>query len=162
MLLEKLESCLSLWMHRTLNIASRLVLIKAVLQAMSLYLFSILVAPKWVIKRIKDLQCNFLWWDIGTNHKWALVKWTIACTPKEKGGIGMRDPSHSSAITCTKIWWQWLSTPNKSWEAIWTAKYTNHRPQEELIRFTPTVRGSLIWNAAKNTSYWSSNTVFRK
>ena len=39
--LEKLEHCLNLWTHKSLNIASRLVLIKAMLQAMSLYLFSI-------------------------------------------------------------------------------------------------------------------------
>lgn len=60
-LLDKLESKLSLWTFRALNIASRLVLIKSVLQAMPLYLFSILAAPKWVLKTIRNLQRNFLW-----------------------------------------------------------------------------------------------------
>eukprot|EP00253_Pinus_taeda_P004854 PITA_04854 len=105
-LLEKLDSRLNLWTHRSLNIAS-------------------------------------------TNHKWDLVKWTTVCKPKEQGGIGLRDPSHSNAIMCAKIWWQWLSTPNKPWAAIWTTKYANHRPQEELIILTPNTKGSLIWNAAK-------------
>lgn len=50
MLLEKLEARLSSWTHMALNMASRLVLIKAVLQSMPLYLFSILAAPKWVLK----------------------------------------------------------------------------------------------------------------
>lgn len=59
-LIEKLESRLNFWTHRTLNIASRMVLIKAVIQAMPLYLLSILAAPKWVIKKIRELQCNFL------------------------------------------------------------------------------------------------------
>ena len=59
-LIKKLESRLNLWTHRTLNIASHVVLIKAILQAMPLYLFSILAAPKWVLKRIQDLQCGFL------------------------------------------------------------------------------------------------------
>jgi len=95
---------------------------------MPLYLYSILAAPTWVIKRIKDLQHIFLWGSMGTNRKWALVKWTTACMPKEQGGIGLRDPIHSNAIMCTKIWWQWLSTPNKPWAAIWTAKYANHGP----------------------------------
>ena len=129
--------------------ASRVVLIKAVLQAMPLYLFSILAAPKWVLKRIRDLQRGFLWGKSATNHKWALVKWTTVCTTKEKGGIGLRDPSHSNAIISAKIWWQWLSSPEKPWAAIWTAKYANHKPQEELIRYIPSVNGSLIWNAAK-------------
>lgn len=54
-LLEKLESRLSLWTNRALNMASRIVLIKAILQSMPLYLFSILAAPKWVLKEIKNL-----------------------------------------------------------------------------------------------------------
>ena len=35
------------------------------------------------------------------------------------------------------------------WLAIWTAKYANDKPQEELIRFIPSVNISLIWNATK-------------
>lgn len=69
--------------------------------------------------------------------------------PKEKGGIDLRDPNHSNAIMSAKIWWQWVSSSEKPWATIWTAKYANHRPQEELIIFTPNVKGSLIWNAAK-------------
>lgn len=56
LLLEKLEAFLSSWTHRSLNMASRLVLIKAILQSIMLYLFSVLAAPKWVLKKIKHLQ----------------------------------------------------------------------------------------------------------
>jgi len=125
------------------------VLIKAVLQAMPLYLFSILAVPKLVIKRIKDLQRNFLWGSTATNHKWALVNWTTVCMSKEKGGIGLRDPNQSNAIMCAKLWWQWLSNTDKPWATIWIAKYANYRPQKELIRLIPNAKGSLIWNAAK-------------
>jgi len=48
-----------------------------------------------------------------------------------------------------KIWWQWVTNPDKPWAKLWTAKYANNRPQEDLIRFTPTDKGSLMWNAAK-------------
>eukprot|EP00253_Pinus_taeda_P018686 PITA_18686 len=54
-LLEKLYSKLNLWTHCSLNLASRVVLIKSILQAMPLYLFSILAAPKWVLKRLRNL-----------------------------------------------------------------------------------------------------------
>lgn len=60
-LLENLEARLSSLTHRSLNMASRLVLIKVVLQAMPLYLFSILAAPKWVLKELIFLQRSFLW-----------------------------------------------------------------------------------------------------
>eukprot|EP00253_Pinus_taeda_P008044 PITA_08044 len=72
-LLEKLESRLSSWTFTALNIASRLILIKVVLQAMPLYLFLILAAPKWALKIIRDIQRNLLWGTHGKNHKWALV-----------------------------------------------------------------------------------------
>jgi len=148
-LIEKIESRLNLWTHRSLNLASRVVLIKSVLQAMPLYLFSILAAPKWVLKRIRQLQRSFLWGGSATNRKWALVKWPTVCQPKEKGGIGLRDLEHSNSIMSAKIWWHWVTNPEKPWARIWTAKYANNRPQEELIRFTPAEKGSLIWNAAK-------------
>eukprot|EP00253_Pinus_taeda_P017696 PITA_17696 len=54
-LLEKLEARLFLWTHRALNMASTIILIKAVLQSMPLYLFTIMAAPKWVLKAIKQL-----------------------------------------------------------------------------------------------------------
>ena len=59
-LLDKIEARLSSWTYRSLNIASRLVLIKGVLQSMPLYLFFVLATPKWVLKQIRNLQCNFL------------------------------------------------------------------------------------------------------
>eukprot|EP00253_Pinus_taeda_P029767 PITA_29767 len=120
-LLEKLEVRLLLWTHRALNMASRIVLIKAVLQSMPLYLFSILSAPKWVLKAIKQLQRNFLWGSKGPNRKWALVKWEKACLPKNAG------------------------TP---WAALWTAKYARNLPLEERIRMTEVSKGSIIWNSA--------------
>eukprot|EP00253_Pinus_taeda_P018592 PITA_18592 len=81
--------------------ASRLILIKAVLQSMPLYLFSVLAAPKWALKKIKDLQRKFLWGSTGQNRKWALVKWATVCTPKKQGGLGLRDPQHN---TGSLIW----------------------------------------------------------
>eukprot|EP00253_Pinus_taeda_P024630 PITA_24630 len=81
-LLEKPKARLASWTHKTLNMASRLVLIKVVLQSMSLYLFSIMAAPKWVLKEIKHIQHSFLWGNSGQLRKWALVKWDIVCHPK--------------------------------------------------------------------------------
>jgi len=91
-LLEKLEACLSSWTYRSLNMASNLVLIKFMLQSMPLYLVSVLAAPKWVLKEIRNLQRYFLWGNIGQKRKWTLVKWDTVCLPKIYGGAGLRDP----------------------------------------------------------------------
>lgn len=146
-LLEKLEERLTLWTNRALNMASRIILIKVVLQSMPLYLFSILAAPKWILKEIKILQRNFLWGSFGHNIKWALVKWDKVCLPKIAGGIGLRDPEHSNKAMGAKIWWRWLAHPNTPWATLWTAKYTSNYPMEERIRMTELSTGSVFWNS---------------
>ena len=59
-LLDILETHLSLWTHHALNLASRRILVKFVLQSMPLYLFSMFATPKWVLKAIRNIQHNFL------------------------------------------------------------------------------------------------------
>lgn len=147
-LLEKLEARLSLWMNGALNMASKLIFIKAVLNSMPLYLFSILAAPKWVLKEIKNLQHNFLWGSSGHNRKRALVKWDKVCLPKKAGGIGLRDPEHRNRTMGAKIWWRWLANPNTPWASLWTTKYESNCPMEERIRMKELSTGSVIWNSA--------------
>ena len=128
---------------------SRLTLIKVVLQSMPLYLFSVLAAPKWVLKQIKSLQRNFLWGSSGQNRKWALVNWNTVCTPKDAGGLGLRNPMHRNEVMAARVWWKWISNPHTPWAKRWNAKYGNNRATTDLIRLTPGQPGSLIWNAAK-------------
>ena len=59
--LDKPRSRLDNWTLRPLHIPSHLILVKAILQAMSVYLFSMLLAPKVVIKEIRGIQIIFLW-----------------------------------------------------------------------------------------------------
>ena len=63
-LLDKIKHKLSQWTFRALNLPSRLTLVKFVLQAMPLYLFLVLDAPKSVIKKIRNIQRTFLWREL--------------------------------------------------------------------------------------------------
>ena len=66
-LLDSLKKWLTSWTLRPLNLVSILVLVKSILQAMLTYLFSTLVAPKSMLKEIRNLQWEFLWTN--TNEK---------------------------------------------------------------------------------------------
>ena len=76
---------------------------------MRLYLFSILAAPKLVLKQIQKIQRKFLWGGSPRHQKWALVEWDTLCMPKELGGLGMRDLVSVNRVMGTKIWWQWIT-----------------------------------------------------
>eukprot|EP00253_Pinus_taeda_P009178 PITA_09178 len=148
-LLDKLESRLSSWTFRSLNMAGRLILMKSVLQAMPLYLFSILAAPKWVLKATRNLQRNFLWRSSGLNQKWALVNWKEVYQTKSEGGLGLRGPLQSNNTMGARIWWKWISKPHIPWARLWQEKYAPGSQWSDLIRINTTTPGSLTWNAAK-------------
>lgn len=128
---------------------SCLVIIKAVLQYMLLYLFTFLAAPKWVLKAIKNLQRDFLWGNMKQKRKWALIKWETIFHLKSSGGTRLRDPQHSNEVMGARIWWRWLSNPYTPWAILWTAKYAHNRSMDDLIWLKEVGTGSLIWNAAK-------------
>ena len=90
-LLLSISNGMSNWTFRPLNIAARLILLKFVLQTLPTYLFTALAAPKQVIKEIRNLQHNLLWHGHQPKKKWMLVGWDNLCTPKNMGGLGLRD-----------------------------------------------------------------------
>lgn len=149
-LIDKLETRLSSWTFRLVNIVGRLITIKSVLQAMPLYVFSILASPKWVLKNFHKLQRNFLWGSAGLNRKWALVKWTEVCLPRSAGGLGLRDPLHSNNTMGARVWWNCISKPHIPWAHIWQDKYALGSQWGDLIRINTTTPGSLIGMPQRN------------
>ena len=55
-ILDTMESKLNNWTHQALNFPGWLTLVKAVLQMMPSYVFSVLAAPKVVLKKIRSIQ----------------------------------------------------------------------------------------------------------
>ena len=148
-LLDKMKQKLNLWTYRSLNFPSRLVLVKSVLQAMPLYLFSVLSAPKAVLKQIRNIQRTFLWGGSLNDRKWALVAWKTLCSPKESGGLGLRDPILSNRVMSAKIWWRWVTHSSEPWATLWHTKYAPNWPKTQLIRYDQNPPGSHIWQAAQ-------------
>jgi hypothetical protein len=153
-LLLSIANRLRNWTFRPLNIASRLVLLKSVLQALPTYLFTALAAPKKVIRAIKALQRNFLWSGHQPNKKWALVNWDKLCMPKTQGGLGLRDPGKLNQVMGAKIWWRWLKNPTAAWAQLWRRKYAPLSAEDQLIRHNEHIQGSNIWNTA-----WQNRTL---
>jgi hypothetical protein len=148
-LLSSFSKRLSSWTYRALNLPSRLILLQAVLQALPIYSFSALAAPRFVLTTIKNLQRNFIWQGFNTGKKIALVSWDKLCRPKEQGGLGLRDPFIMNKVLSAKIWWRWLKIPKDLWARLWRKKYAPNVAEKNLIRWNEDNPGSLIWTAAR-------------
>lgn len=59
-IINKLQDKIRKWTIRSLNMARKLVLTKVVLQAIPVFMLSILPAPKGVLQLIRNIQRNFV------------------------------------------------------------------------------------------------------
>eukprot|EP00253_Pinus_taeda_P007743 PITA_07743 len=94
-ILANLKKKCSHWNFRALNLAGRLVLTKAVLQAIPHYLLSLLPTPKGILQQIRIIERSFLWRGNGERKKWALVAWNKLCMSKSRGGLNLIDPEET-------------------------------------------------------------------
>jgi hypothetical protein len=60
-MLSRMAKKIENWSLCTLNIASCLILIELVLQAIPIYRFSTLATPKYILNAISNLHFSFLW-----------------------------------------------------------------------------------------------------
>eukprot|EP00253_Pinus_taeda_P009447 PITA_09447 len=81
-ILYKMQDKVKSWTLHALNLANRLVLTKAVLQSIPVFMLLALLAPKGVLEKIRYIQRDFLWGKEETRKKWALVSWEKICKPK--------------------------------------------------------------------------------
>lgn len=58
---DKVQSTISHWLNRWLILEGSVTLLKSVLQAMPVYMFSILAAPKCILKDLDEMMRKFLW-----------------------------------------------------------------------------------------------------
>jgi hypothetical protein len=79
------------WKSRLLSYGARLVLLKACLASIPVYLMSIIKFPKWAIKAINIQMANFFWNDQEDNHKYHLSNFQSLCQKKDRGGLGVPD-----------------------------------------------------------------------
>eukprot|EP00253_Pinus_taeda_P017458 PITA_17458 len=117
-LISKMQDKFKKWTIKSLNLASRLVLAKAVLQVIPVFMLSALPAPKGVLQQFINIQRDFLWGKEETRKKWALVSWENICNPKNQGGLGLDNPEILSNALGAKLWWRWVKDPEAQWASI--------------------------------------------
>jgi len=158
--IEKIKNKLASWSFRSLNIASRVVLLKHVLQAIPIYPLCIMAAPKGVCTKMKEIFGKFIWGGPIQQRKWALVSWKNLMKKKEEGGLGLRDPEMLNKVLGEKLWWQWMKGGNDLWKRIWTQKYNMPATTAEILRVEEIPKGSSIWELASQNRNIVNNYAF--
>eukprot|EP00253_Pinus_taeda_P035429 PITA_35429 len=74
-ILNKLQEKINNWTYRALNFAGFLVLTKAVLRAIPIFMLAVIPAPWGIKQQIRNIQRNFLWGRGEKKNKWDLVAW---------------------------------------------------------------------------------------
>jgi hypothetical protein len=88
---ERLQLRLSSWKGKLSSIGGRQVLINSVLSNMVLYMLSFFLLPKGVLNILDFFRSRFFWQGDSEKKKYRLAKWSIVCSPKDQGGLGIRD-----------------------------------------------------------------------
>jgi hypothetical protein len=114
---ERLQLRLSSWKGKLLSIGGRLVLINLVLSNMVLYMLSFFLLPKGVLNRLDFFRSRFFWQGDSEKKKYRRAKWSIVCSPKDQGGLGIHDLEVKNTALLGK-WLFRLLTEDGIWQTI--------------------------------------------
>ncbi|CAM8957099.1 unnamed protein product [Rhodiola kirilowii] len=125
-ILEKVWKKITDWKNKLLSAAGREVLVKAVLQAIPVYMMSVYQFPKKVISDMTRLIQQFWWRKEGPKG----VSWLSQDTLRKKkceGGLGFRDLGIFNEAILMKIAWRVAKNPQLLMSKVLTAKYCGSR-----------------------------------
>jgi hypothetical protein len=127
-IVDKIIKRIAGWRGRLLSYAGRLVLLKACLASIQIYLMSIIKFPKWAIKMINSQMSHFLWNNNEESHKYHLANWQLVAQKKEAGGFGIPDLRNLNLAILSS----WIFRYGLQSESIWTKiidyKYKTDNP----------------------------------
>lgn len=117
-LFTKMEGKLSIWKAGLLLIGGRGTLINATLSAMLIYFMSTFILPKWLTKKIDKIRRKFLWHGHKENQQqvgyMSLIAWDIVITPKNRGGLGVKNLITMNKALMAKLVWNFIQ-PKRQW-----------------------------------------------
>ncbi|XP_074315255.1 uncharacterized protein LOC141651440 [Silene latifolia] len=114
-LIEKFTARITSFGTRHLSYSGRLVLINSVLTSLYSYWMTIFIIPKGVLSRLNSMCRNFLWDGTIDHIRAPPVSWEKICSPKNEGGLGIRDSFVWNTAAIGKlVWWVYFN-PDKLW-----------------------------------------------
>lgn len=148
-LLDKIAAYMNVWTGKNLSYAGKLELIRSVVQGIEGFWLAIIPAPTGVLKTIDGMCRRFLW-------KGKKVRWKHCCTPKEEGGLGLKDMQAWNDSFMCKLLWRITSKKDSLWikwvhhtylqtRDVWGWRVNKHE-DSPLIKKVLQIRDFLVEN----------------
>jgi hypothetical protein len=152
LLIDKIKNKINSWGASWLNLAGKVVLIKAVLASIPIYQSSLLLAPASIIQKIEAMFRRFLW-EGGkqSGRKLHLISWEKISKPILEGGLNFKNAHVQNLALGAKILWNLITgKPTWSKKALWKKYFRG--PRERCIeRPCLEKRGSPIFSLCQKT-----------
>lgn len=114
-IIDKVQKKFTSWSARKLTYAGRLQLLSSVVFHFQVYWSNIFLLPKGVIHNIDMLCRKFLWSGQITQRAMSLVSWETVCTPKNEGGLSLKQLAAWNKAACGKLIWKIVTRQRGLW-----------------------------------------------
>jgi hypothetical protein len=101
---KRLQKHLSSWKGKLFFLGGRLILINSILSNMVLHMISFFLLPKGVLHKLDYYRSRFFWQGDNEKNKYRLAKWSVVCSPKDQGRLGI----HDLKVKNTALLGKWL------------------------------------------------------
>lgn len=100
-----------------LLVGGRLVLINSVLTSLVMFMMTFFEVPREILGKLERIRSRFFWVGEGHKKKYSLTKWSIVCTPRDMGGLGVLDLDLQNKCLLSK-WLFKLINEEGLWQSI--------------------------------------------
>ncbi|RVW61463.1 putative ribonuclease H protein [Vitis vinifera] len=120
---ERFKKRLAMWKRQYISKGGRITLIRSTLSNLPIYFMSIFQIPRAVRIRLEKIQRDFLWGGGALEQKPHLVRWSIVCDDKGKGGLGVKSLGLFNKALLGKWAWRFANEKTALWNQVIRRKY---------------------------------------
>jgi hypothetical protein len=140
----KLAKCLVEWDDNHISQAAKEILIKAVAQAIPVYVMSVFKLPLGLCDELTKMIRRYWWGAEKGKRKIHWLAWDIMLRPKDYGGVGFKDMRLFNQALLARQAWRLIQFPDTLCSQLLKAKYY---PNGFLIDTVFSGNGSSTWHA---------------
>lgn len=117
-------------------------MIKSVALALPVYFMFCFKLPKGICNEVTKQVASYWWGQKENERKIHWVAWNKMATPKEKGGMGMKNLQAFNEAFLAKQVWRLITHPNILMRKMMKARYY---PKSSILRAKVRAKDSWIW-----------------